>query len=137
LQTDVLFLNSDEAQYLTKIKWPQKNKVLKKLHQTTKNLVVVTEGKRGAYAFDGKFYYYIPTLQVKVVNATGAGDAFSSAFLAGLIKKNEVAYALKLGIINSTNVIQKMGAKNGILKGWPNKDELEKLRVRRIRNDNF
>lgn len=130
--TNVLLLNNHEAAGLAKIKWSKDQQVLKKLQQATGQLVVVTGGHDGAWAFDGLVSYHIPTIPVKVVNATGAGDAFGSGFLAGLIKKDDIETALKIGIVNSTNVIQKMGAKNGIINNWPSKEELTALRVKKF-----
>ena len=53
--------------------------------------------------------------KVKVVETTGAGDAFASSFLSGLLKKNDIKFALKLAIINAESVIQYHGAKNKLL----------------------
>jgi len=55
---------------------------------------------------------------------TGAGDAFGSGFLSGLLQKNDIEYAIQLATANATSCIQKIGAKNGLLKkdewgSWP------------------
>jgi len=59
--------------------------------------------------------YFRPALKRKGINTTGAGDAFGSSFVAGLIKYNDIEQALKLGILNSNSVIMKIGAQEGLL----------------------
>jgi sugar/nucleoside kinase (ribokinase family) len=54
-------------------------------------------------------------MDIKVVETTGAGDSFSSTFLVGLIKTNEIEFSLKLAIINSHSVLKCKGAKNKLL----------------------
>lgn len=45
---------------------------------------VVTEGRRGALALEGRRVRRIPAPKVRVVDTTGAGDVFHGAFAAGL-----------------------------------------------------
>ena len=52
---------------------------------------------------------------IKVVETTGAGDAFASSFLSGLIKKNDIKFALQLASANAESVISHHGAKNKLL----------------------
>jgi len=64
------------------------------------------------------------------VDATGAGDAFGSAFVGGYILNNgDLEIALKFGIINSGSVISKYGAENGILR----RKEIER-RIKKLEN---
>jgi sugar/nucleoside kinase (ribokinase family) len=57
------------------------------------------------------------------VDATGAGDSFASAFVGRFIGKAKdnftdqylISEALKAGIINSTSVVNKLGAEEGLL----------------------
>jgi ribokinase len=54
--------------------------------------------------------------KVKVADRTGAGDAFGSGFVAAIAKGQSIGEALTLGSANATSVVQKIGAKAGILK---------------------
>jgi ribokinase len=54
---------------------------------------------------------------------TGAGDAFASTFVAALIKGNTLEGALQWAPINSMEVVQKMGAQEGLV----DETELEQL----------
>jgi fructokinase len=77
----------------------------------------MTKGEKGVVVSDGKYMWSAPSFSVSVQDATGAGDAFSSGFLSGLIKSNDIPFAIKLGMANSVSCIGKIGAKNGLLKG--------------------
>lgn len=90
--------------------------LLRFLHGYGQEITVITDGHRGAYVYDGQKYYHQAGKKKIGVNTTGAGDAFGSAFVAGLIKYNNVDRALKLGILNSNSVIMKVGAQVGFLK---------------------
>jgi sugar/nucleoside kinase (ribokinase family) len=46
---------------------------------------------------------------------TGAGDAFASTFVAALIKGSNLEGALQWAPINSMNVVQHVGAQEGLL----------------------
>ncbi|MEK0337417.1 MAG: PfkB family carbohydrate kinase, partial [Nitrosopumilus sp.] len=59
--------------------------------------------------------YYGKPHNIKIVETTGAGDAFASSFLSGIIKKNNIEFAIKLGMTNAESVIQYHGAKEKLL----------------------
>lgn len=123
--TKVLILNLQEALDLTEL--PTFTDI-KKLLLVIKNFgpqtVIITDGKNGAYAFDGEEYWKVDIYSsVTVVEPTGAGDAFSSGFLASYIEEGDLKEALKWGIINSTMVIENYGAQTNL----QTKNKIEKL----------
>ena len=78
--------------------------------------VVGTDGQNGSYALhNGKLYQAGIYQKVKVVDRTGAGDAFGSGFVAAIAQGETIETALSLGSANETGVVQKVGAKTGIL----------------------
>jgi len=112
--TNLLVMNDEEAGYLTKEKNVEKS--LKKLASMGPEFVVITLGpKKLVYAYNQGKVYKMKTKGAKAVEATGAGDSFASAFLAGIIKKNDVKFALKLGFANAESVVMHFGAKNKLL----------------------
>ena len=124
---DVLILNKDEALEIIRKDLEIKD-LGKEIYLLGPKIVVITNGEKGAAAYDGKKYYFKKALKIKVVNTTGAvprsepcstigaGDAFSSAFVASLIyRPNDLKRALAWGIKNSASVITKIGAQNGLL----------------------
>lgn len=78
-------------------------------------LVVITDGANGAYAFDGKKYYYLKSKATKIVNTLGVGDSFGSALTSALIYDKNLKEALEWGIKNSASVVGKIGAQAGLL----------------------
>ncbi|MFW5990867.1 MAG: carbohydrate kinase family protein [Candidatus Nanoarchaeia archaeon] len=96
--------------------------------------VVVTNGSEGAYAYHDGILYYIPALKTKVTETTGAGDAFAAGFLGALISKNNIRYALRLGVANSSSVIRHIGAKNRLLTMKQAQREIKKVKgVKRLK----
>jgi len=112
--TDVLVFNREECETL--VGKVQIKKLMKRCHEFGPKTVIITHGKKGVYASDGEHIYKVRPHRIKVVETTGAGDAFGAGFLTGMIKKNDIKYALALGIANSESVIQKAGAKTGLLR---------------------
>jgi ribokinase len=78
--------------------------------------VVMTDGAKGTYATDSNKIYFAGLYQnVKVIDRTGAGDAFGSGFVAALAKQLPIEDALTLASANASAVVAKIGAKTGIL----------------------
>lgn len=128
----VLNLNREEAAVLCNTKYEKMNVMIKKLNGLAP-YVVITDGPAGAFTLHNNHLWFAPSLKTKPVNTTGAGDAFGAGFCAGLAKKDDLDYALRLGILNSDGVIKKMGAKNGLLEKIPKKAQLRKVKIKQER----
>ena len=63
---------------------------------------------------EGKVFSAKP-FNVKVVDTSGAGDAFGCGFVGALAKGHDAKTALKWGIANSNSVVQYLGTKNVLL----------------------
>ena len=114
--TDILILNKEEAIILCK-RNKKKGDLLSGLIKLGPKIVVITDKNNPVYAYDGKKKYSInPNNKIKVVERTGAGDAFASGFVAGIIANKTVEESLKLGLKEGESVIQHFGAKNKLLK---------------------
>ncbi len=114
---EVLILNKEEAQMLVGKK--QKiSKLLKSIHKLGPNIVVITNKNKATYAYDSlnnQINSIIPH-KIKVIERTGAGDAFAAGFVAGQITGKKIKECLKLGLKESESVIKHFGAKNKLLK---------------------
>ena len=74
-------------------------------------LFVVTLGADGSRAFCGRDQFEYPAVAVeKVVDTTGAGDAFAAAFLAAYCHGSGVAVAMQNGATLAANVVGKLGS---------------------------
>ena len=49
-------------------------------------ILVVTQGTRGGFLYDGKAFTRYPVFPVEVIDSNGAGDVFHGAFIAGYVK---------------------------------------------------
>lgn len=116
--TDLLIINLQEAEKilnttLAKEKTPVT--LIHKLLNLGADEIVITDASRGAWAGDSEGVWHIDSYPVEVVAKTGAGDAFSSGYLAARFNKLSLEEALTWGIANSSSVITKMGAQTGLL----------------------
>jgi len=80
------------------------------------SIVAVKLGKKGCYVTNGKEGYLIEPYEVKVVDTTGAGDAFCAGFLYGLIKGKDLYECGRLGNFVASRCITKIGAREGLPK---------------------
>jgi sugar/nucleoside kinase (ribokinase family) len=118
---EIFICNQEEAAYFTGISYNKEKKVFKKLDDLVKGIVVMTKGEDGVSVSDGKTLWKAKVLKKKrVIDVTGAGDAFASAFISTFVKKNKinekvVEEAIRIGIANAFSVIKHIGTKPGIL----------------------
>lgn len=90
--------------------------MLKALKIKDYQLIVITDGNKGAYAYNGHEFYYCPIYSSEVVSTLGAGDAFASTFCAALSRtKLDIGKSLMYASVNSAAVVSKFGATEGLL----------------------
>lgn len=114
---DILFLNQEEASFLTKIPFDQESEIFKKIDEICPGIAVMTKGGEGVVVSDGKFLYSAkPDPDRNIVDTTGAGDSFASGFLSGYIRfSGDIGKAIQLGLANSAGNLSEIGAKTGLL----------------------
>lgn len=115
--TEVLIFNREEAAEVSGGNHDDIHDLFNKLHALGPKIVVITDGPAGAYASDGENRFQMPLYPdpAPPVERTGAGDAFASTFVAALIRGNSLEGALQWAPINSMNVVQHVGAQEGLL----------------------
>jgi ribokinase len=119
-ETAILIVNREEARQLVASKdkslsGADEKKILSVLHQMTGGTVVMTDGPNGSYLADGKKEYHEAARADKVVETTGAGDAYGATFVSAIIKGYGNKYAMKLASLNSGSVVGRIGAQEGLL----------------------
>ncbi len=145
-----LVLNKGEAADLTGISFKKEKEVFAALDALVPGIVAVTDGSAGVTVSDGTYLYKAGIFssfegsasggkEHKVVDRTGAGDAFGSGFVAGLMRMERLAfsvkrkkgekrhlnancytldaikYAIRLASANATAGIEMIGATEGLL----------------------
>lgn len=79
-------------------------------------IVIITDGEFGSYAHTQSDIFYQPALRLEhVVDTTGAGDAFTSGFIAAHLYGRTIPECLASGARNSKSVISYVGAQKGLL----------------------
>lgn len=116
-RTDILLLNRQEAVLVGGGDEDNVHDLFDKLHALGPKMVVITDGPKGTYASspEGRFFMPIYPDPSPPVERTGAGDAFSSTYVAAIAKGLSIKEALAWGPINSMNVVQHVGAHAGLL----------------------
>ena len=128
---DIVVMNKDEASMATCINLRQDTKDIKyskeiihpdlkemfyKLKVSEYQIIVITDGGHGAYAYDGNSFYYCPCFDGPVTSTLGAGDAFASTFCAAIAKWGiNIQKALLAASVNSAGVVSEFGATTGLL----------------------
>ena len=121
----IFFCNVSEAQRILQTQEHDPVKLMEMMRKLGPKIVVITDGPKGAYAYDGKEAWFMPPYPdpKPPYERTGAGDAFSSTFTVALALGKSIPDALRWGPINSMSVVQKVGAQAGLLS----RPELEKF----------
>lgn len=107
-KVDIVKPSEDDAERLFGADKPENQ--LSKFLSLGAKLVILTLGKDGAIISNGKETMRLETKATKVVDTTGAGDAFWSGFYAALVKGLTIREALEAGFAVSAFKLQYTGA---------------------------
>ena len=117
---DIVFADEDEMMALFEVE--TFDEVLPALDGLD-NLFVMTRSALGSVVVHGDQHVQQDAITVEsVVDTTGAGDAFTAAFLYGLSRKESLEECARLGTWCATQVIQQLGARleSDVLEGYAN-----------------
>jgi fructoselysine 6-kinase len=123
--TEILFVNREEAELILKrqgfTKFQKKatkkyfKTLITELHKLGAEIVVITDGPRGAYSGADMQFYYMPIYEGPVVERTGAGDSFGTGFTSAILQGKSSQEALVWGTLNAWSVVQQVGPQDGLL----------------------
>ena len=133
-QTDVLILNREEGAMLSACSPNHLDRILDAIGDFPRSALVLTDGAFGAYVYSRGGLWHTPAEKGKIINTTGAGDAFGSGFVGSLLSSDDLSQALKYGTANAHGVVTHMGAKAGILSKPPSKLTCAGIKIRTITN---
>lgn len=116
-RSDLFFCNKEEAQRILKTSEEDIKKLMSMIALKGPKIVVITDGQKGAYAYDGMNSYFMPCYPDSRLpyERTGAGDAFSSTFTAAISLGKTIEEALIWAPINAASVVQEIGSQKGLL----------------------
>ena len=72
-------------------------------------ILVVKDGGVGTTVFVDGDQYFVPALDVEVVEPVGAGDAFAAGYLAGLLRGFDVTGQVRLGHLTAAAALRVTG----------------------------
>ncbi len=114
-RTDLLSLNVEEAQSWVGDSGRDPEALCRKLYKLGPRAIALTDGRRGAYSYSKEGFFYAPEYPGDRLEATGAGDAFTTAYIAALALGRSHAEALLWGPVNAGSVVRQVGPQAGLL----------------------
>ncbi len=116
-RSEIFFCNKEESQRILKSEDHDIKNLLKNMRSLGPKMIVITDGPKGSYVYDGETYWQMPIYPdpKPPFERTGAGDAFSSTFTSVIALGRSIEEALMWASINSMSVVQKVGAQAGLL----------------------
>ncbi|MFD4957785.1 carbohydrate kinase family protein [Microbacterium sp. NPDC058389] len=125
---DIAILNSGAAQALTGAT-DDRTALAQLLSNTVHHVVVLTRGSEGALlgasGADGTVSAWShPSAPVsRVVDTTGAGDAFAGTVVAAMLGGRDVSTALTAAAAHAGRTVGHLGSRPGGLPGWPHEHD--------------
>lgn len=111
----VLIINKEEAHELTgKSSWDIKV-LLQAMRDLGPEIAVITDGPNGSFVHDGVRYLACGIYDMPVVERTGAGDSYATAFIAALHYGLDIPEAMRWGTFNSAYVVGQYGGILGLV----------------------
>lgn len=138
--SSVVFLNKDESieilseldHNFSKAELNDEIFLIKSIKKLGPDMVAVTDGIRGAWAYDGKNIHHALAIEDKPVDTTGAGDAFASGFFAAFVKGKTLDESLKWGAANAGNSVRFYGGVEGLLRAEDISEKIKGLKVTNV-----
>lgn len=112
----VLVVNREEARALTGVDFAEESIWRSEQCLVGPEVSVITAGTQGGKVCAGGACYFYETKQTRVVDQTGAGDAFGTGLVAALMKDKDIETAIEWGKKQAASVVGFMGPKRGLLR---------------------
>jgi sugar/nucleoside kinase (ribokinase family) len=105
-ESDVVVINHHELKHLEKNGFRMK--------AAPGQTFIVTKGASGASVYEKNTRVDVPAYQTKVVDASGAGDAFNAGFITGRIRGYDIYEAVKLGNAAASYIVEDWGCQTNL-----------------------
>ena len=124
---DLLKISSEEIEFITGIKDPCK--AIQTLFVGNVNTVIYTKGPEGAELHTKNFFVSSSAIDVKVMDTTGAGDAFIGSFLYKLANLNisikDISKDTALEMLDFANLVATISTtRRGAITSFPTSEEV-------------
>ncbi len=112
-RTDILLTNQKELDVLLSGLKDLEDKINTILNFGIK-IMVIKQGQNGCLVIDGRKKYLIDAFKVDCKDTTGAGDAFNSGFIYGILEGKNIKESASIGNFVASCCIQELGATTGL-----------------------
>ncbi len=113
--SEISVMNKEEAERLVGDETRDMRVLLKRLYAVGCKIAVITDGPQGSYTYDGKTFLKIGIMDVPVIERTGCGDSYATAFLAALHHGRGIGEAMRWGTANAASVLGYVGPQKGLM----------------------
>ncbi|MDE5801295.1 MAG: carbohydrate kinase, partial [Paramuribaculum sp.] len=111
---NILKINDEELEIVSRMLEPGTSDIEAKcrwlMERFDLKILILTCGVNGSYVFTPSVHYFLPTPIVKVADTVGAGDSFTAAFVASLLRGKSVEEAHVTAVETSAYVCSQHGA---------------------------
>lgn len=83
--------------------------VIRRLLEWGADVALLTLGERGCIVGQGTDVHRVPAVQGEVIDTTGAGDSFSTAFLVAYMHTQDIVWSAQFGAAVAINIIERSG----------------------------
>ena len=113
-----IICSSDFAKEYSEIEFNDDIELIKKaydkIQKDFQGLLIITLEKKGSFVKIDNNYYLVPSIDVKGIDTTGAGDIYHGAFLYFISKGYNILEAMKYSNIAAGISVTKIGVRNSI-----------------------
>jgi ribokinase len=112
-KTDILVVNETEAAFLCGQRAETDEEIEQaaiNLRESGAGLVIITLGKRGAFALSSREKLSVPAFRVNAVDTTAAGDVFCGSFAVAIVEGKNLKDSLIFATAASALCVTKIGA---------------------------
>lgn len=131
-RSDIFIVNKQEAEQLLGDGQRPMTNLLMALKHLGPKIVIITDGSNGSHATDGKTIWSMGVYPGSIVERTGAGDAYATAFTCAIGLGKSIPDAMRSGTANSWSVIQFIGPQKGLLNATKMRAVLKKFSKTKI-----
>lgn len=114
-RSDIFIVNKQEAELLLGDGERPIANLLMSLKHLGPKIVVVTDGPNGSHATDGTTMWSLGIFEGPVIERTGAGDSYATAFTCATEMGWGIPQAMQAGTANGWSVVQHIGPQKGLL----------------------
>lgn len=110
---DVLIINTHEYAELVKKNYQEIDFPSLKIEPEIlrKKVLIITDAEKGSYGYyQGKFYYQKALAPKKILDTTGAGDAYTAGFIAKFLSAQNITASMENGAFYAGKILGKIGA---------------------------